>query len=86
MRSLALVRDILRPAPCEQELQEDALPRPLVTKLPAPVCITWTSALAAQAISVAQTLEHQQTYLSQATPLFSLHAFHRSRWVTDSLK
>ena len=45
MCSLALVRDILRPAPCEQELQEDALPRPLVTKLPAPAYVTWTSAL-----------------------------------------
>ena len=35
---LACVRDILRPAPCEQELHNLELPLPLVTKLPVPAC------------------------------------------------
>ena len=36
MFALALVRDILRPAPCELELHDCAFPLPLVTKLPVP--------------------------------------------------
>ena len=36
MFAFALVRDILRPAPCEQELHDWAFPLPLVTKLPVP--------------------------------------------------
>ena len=35
MASRALVRDMRRPAPCEQLCQDWLLPRPLVTKLPA---------------------------------------------------
>ena len=37
--AFALVRDILRPAPCEQELHDWAFPLPLVTKLPVPAHI-----------------------------------------------
>lgn len=35
MASRALVRDMRRPAPCEQLCHDWLLPRPLVTKLPA---------------------------------------------------
>ena len=72
MRSLALVRDILRPAPCEQELQEAALPRPLVTKLPAPACVTWTLAPVTPARSIAQMVEQGQMHLSQAASMLTL--------------
>lgn len=36
MLFLALLRDILRPALCEHELQDEEFPLPLVTKLPMP--------------------------------------------------